>query len=122
MGGVKRNVTSRFGKTDLFARRIVITIPRMGVFIIAGAIAIGLLKISEVLITAIALGVTVAALLVIVEARWQLRNFRYEMQERISSALADWVVPDDLPDLRQVDDELDDMINGKTTILRVPKR
>lgn len=97
--GVRRRVTSRFKPTDLFARRLVITIPRSGVIIIAIAAMLGLARGGlDSIVTAVSLVVSIVAVATTVEARHQLRTFRYEMPMRLNSTMAAYQIPDD--DLR----------------------
>lgn len=120
--GVRKRVTSRFRPTDLFARRVVITIPRSGVIIIALAIAIGLSKVAAFasILTAVSLVVSVVAVATTVEARHQLRTFRYELPERLSSLVSAYQIPDDdlriAHELGLIDD--DDESGGNAPFIR----
>jgi hypothetical protein len=93
--GVRNRVTSRFRATDIFERRLVITIPRSGVVILAIAIVLGLR--ASGLASVLAIGSLVAAVVAIattIEARHQLRTFRYDLPERINEILAAYQIPD----------------------------
>jgi hypothetical protein len=97
--GVRKRVTSRFRPTDLFARRVVITIPRSGVIILAIAVVWGLKAAALYnILTAVAVVCSIVAVATTVEARHQLRTFRYELPERLSSLVSAYQIPDD--DLR----------------------
>lgn len=77
----------RFRKTDIFARKWVITIPRSGPFIIAGGLALGLtLHVQSVLATCIAAGMSLLSLIVIWESRWELRQFKYEIRASVTES------------------------------------
>lgn len=98
--GSRRMVTSRFRTTDIFTRRVVITISRSGVITIALSIFLGLTWTNKgATLSTVAVACTIIALAVIVEARHQLRCFRYELREKINEILATYQIPDD--DLRE---------------------
>jgi hypothetical protein len=93
--GVRKRVTSRFRPTDLFSRRVVITIPRSGVITITIAVILGLRGASlSGLLSIVALVCTVVAVATTIEARHQLRAFRYELPIRLSSVVAAYQIPD----------------------------
>jgi hypothetical protein len=124
----KKQVTSRFRSTDIFSRRVVITISRTGLLLIAFAVIVGEMKYPLLPITIISAIASVIALVTTVEARHQLRNLRYEIREKEAAQLQDWYVPEDIPDIRKSEDakallgEIEDDSDAKATILRIPKR
>jgi|SRR5215469_11173706 len=99
----KKKVTSRFRGTDIFSRRLVISIPRSGILVIVIAIIAGLIipMVYETILLITSTCFTLIALAVIIEARFQLRNFRYEIREQVTALRRQWIVPEDLEDLRE---------------------
>lgn len=125
----KKTVTSRFKGTDIFQRRIVITVTRSGVLLIVfGLITGGAASGSHMAmgyITIISVVSAIIALITTVEARHQLRCLRYELRDREIALMEGWQLPQDMPDLREsieaVFDDDEDKDNAKTTFLRLPK-
>jgi hypothetical protein len=115
--------TSRFRGTDLFSRRIVITISRSGILVLLGAVVVSLATIPLTVFTVINLVITAVALATVLEARHQLQTFQYEMTERIVARLEHWDIPEDMPDLREsieaAFEEVDP--NVTTHVLRLSK-
>lgn len=123
---VRKKPTSRFrGRSDLFRKRVVISIPPVGVAVIA--VAIGGAMISTAIqgrvIAAVGLVLSLVAIGTVIEARFQLRNFRYELQEQFAEALEALVIPDGETDLRaSVDDAFTGVENATHRIIRLRKR
>lgn len=120
---MRKKPTSRFRfRGDLFSKRIIITIPPLGALLVALTILVSVIADIQVRVMGwVSLLVSIIAVGVCAEARFQLRTFKYEMQEKITAQLTDWFVPDDLPDLRELwPEEGDD--NTETTSLRLPKQ
>jgi len=123
---VRKQVTSRFRGTDIFSRRIVITISRTGLLLIVFAVAVAVsasaVKFMTSVITIISVICAGVSIITTVEARHQLRNLRFEVRDKIVAYLDEWVHPDDIPHFD--DDELDVEEDGeiaKGTVLRIPK-
>lgn len=97
----RKKVTSRFRATDLFSTRVVITVTRSGVIILTTAIVIGI-KLAGVsgVIAIVGLICAVVAVATTVEARFQLRTLRHEVDERVNSLIAAYQIPDE--DLREL--------------------
>jgi hypothetical protein len=107
----------------MFRRRIVITVPRSGIAVIAGAVIISLTQFPYYILSSLALITTIIALAIIVEARYQLHSFRYEIREKITAKLANLEIPSQ--DLREsVEAVFDEVIDDDTatTLLRLSKR
>jgi hypothetical protein len=121
---VRKKPTSRFRGTDMFTRRIVITVPRGGAFLVAVGVCAGLgadAKVGRAL-TMVAVIVSIVAVISIAEARHQLRNFRYEMHEAISTAVKEMMIPD--ADLRESVDDVFEEVDPRVTarFVRLSKR
>jgi hypothetical protein len=125
----RKHPTSRFKSTDIFKRRIVITIPRSGAAILAVGIVVAFFTpaMAGKAMAAIAIVVSLVAILTVVEARHQLRNFRYEMQERIAAQIEGILaeIPDN--DLREQVEEIFEKAEGVPkdaahAFLRIPTR
>lgn len=99
MGKPRKSVTARLKPTDIFERRLVITVSRGGIVIITLAIVFGLrfASVGSVL-SAVGLVTSIVAITTTVEARHQLRTFRYEVVTRLNSTIATYQIPDN--DLR----------------------
>jgi hypothetical protein len=112
MVGARKSITSRFKPTDIFQRRIVITVPRSGALIITLAILFGLRYALPVLWSAVAIVTSIVAIVTIVEARHQLRTFRYDVVARLNSTIATYQIPDEdiriAHELGLIDDDEDE--------------
>lgn len=98
MVGARKSITSRFKPTDIFARRLVITVPRSGIVIITIAILLGMRFALANIESVVSLVVAVVAVATTVEARHQLRTMRYEVVTRLNSTVATYQIPEE--DLR----------------------
>jgi hypothetical protein len=100
---VRKKPTNRFrGRGDLFRRRIVISVPPAAAGLIAVSVSFALIVPISMgkIVTAIGLVLSLVAIGTVLEARFQLRNFRYELQEQFGEALEALVIPDGETDLR----------------------
>jgi hypothetical protein len=110
----------RHKPSDFFVKKLIITIPRSGALLLGLWIALGLgihsylygtfLSIMSLVMTSLALGV-------IIEARWRMRNFRYEITKEITEAFSSCTTPD--VDLRETEAEIEDAEN---IVVRLSKR
>jgi hypothetical protein len=120
---MRKTVTSRFKRGSLFDKRIVITLPRSGVAVLALGLA-GALVIPAAqgkIMVALGLILSVVAIATVLEARHQIRTFRYEMQERISAWVESCTIPDDT-DLREsVEAAFKEVDDATTRRIRLPK-
>lgn len=91
----RKSITSRFKPTDLFERRLVITVPRSAIIIITLGVAVGLDKSLTTGVAIASVIAAVAATVTTIEARHQLRTFRYEAVTRLNSVMASYQIPDD---------------------------
>jgi membrane protein YdbS with pleckstrin-like domain len=112
---------TRFNYTDLFTRKLIITIPRLG----AVAIALSLVITTTILVVScwkiqefgFSMGLTgmiftLVAWATIIETRYQLRRFRYEIQERLTAALDNLALDDAREEIKD---------NAETDFIRLPK-
>jgi steroid 5-alpha reductase family enzyme len=101
---MRKRVTSRFNRGSLFDKRIVITLPRSGVVMLALATGAALVipPVMGQIMTGVAVIITIVAIATVAEARYQLRTFKHEMQERIVA----WMDIPDEPDLRNAVDDI----------------
>lgn len=95
MATARKSITSRFKPTDVFQRRIVITVPRSAIIIITLGIAVGLDRSLTTAVAVVSVIAAVVALATTVEARHQLHTFRYEAVTRLNSVMAAYQIPDD---------------------------
>lgn len=95
MARARKSITSRFKPTDLFERRLVITVPRSAIIIITLGVAVGLDKSLTTGVAIVSVIAAVAATATTIEARHQLRTFRYEAVTRLNSVMASYQIPDD---------------------------
>ena len=124
----RKTPTSRFKTTDIFSRRIVITIPRSGIAIVT--IGVIWAMTAPIMQGKIVIGIGVITSLVaiatILEARHQLRTFRYEVSVKITEILESYLIPEDTQDLRDKVEEVFDEIgvnsNTSHSRIRIPKR
>jgi hypothetical protein len=78
---------TRITPANMFTRKLVITIPRSGAVVIALAICVTLVPAAlQTLIILVNASVTIVALAACMEARYQLRRFRFEIRERLVEA------------------------------------
>lgn len=98
MAKPRRAVTSRLKPTDMFERRLVITVSRGGIITLTIATIASLRFAAPTVEAVIALVTSVVAIATTLEARHQLRTFRYEIVTRLNSTVAAYQIPDD--DLR----------------------
>jgi hypothetical protein len=71
---------------DIFAKRIIITIPRNGVIVLALALALSVTRASlGYWLNVVSLAITLAALTVVLVARRQVRELRYEMHSALNN-------------------------------------
>jgi hypothetical protein len=98
----RKEVTSRFrNRSDLFTKRIVITVSPVGALIVVVGMVVASTRFPYYWLSSIAVISTIVAIATVVEARHQLRTFRYEITAKIVARLEDWDVPENLPDLRE---------------------
>jgi hypothetical protein len=112
----------------MFSRRIVITIPRSGVGIFTiGVISAMYIPIARAQVI-IAIGIIsgLVSIATVLEARHQLRTFRYEISDKITEILESYLIPEDTLDLRdsveKVFEEAGVNGNSSHSKLRLPKR
>lgn len=98
MAKPRKSITSRLKPTDVFERRLVITVSRGGIITITIALILGIQRAMPTLTTVVALVTAVVAVVTTLEARHQLRTFRYEIVSRLNSTMSAYQIPDD--DLR----------------------
>lgn len=86
---VRKQVTSRFRGTDMFSRRIVIVISRTGLALIIFSVACAafLTPVASKITAFVSLITALVAAGVVIEARHQLRTFKYEAAEKLASRL-----------------------------------
>lgn len=96
MAGMRKRVTSRFRSTDIFSARFVISVPRMGAVLIAAAILLAVKNaIAANVVSVVALVCAAIAIVTTMEARHQLRTFKFDMVERTSRLIAAYQIPDE---------------------------
>lgn len=119
----RKEVTSRFRGTDIFSRRIVITVSRSGLLAVIVSTTIIGLRFPYGIINIISVVCTIIALMTTIEARHQLRNLRYEIREKEVAQLEHWTVPEGLPDLRaSVEAAFEDIDDATAVELRLSER
>lgn len=112
----------------MFSRRLVITIPRSGAVIIAIGIFAALYNsiVQAKFLIAIGIISAIVAVGTVLEARHQLRTFRYEVSDKITEILESYLIPEDDMDLRDKVEEIFEGVGVKDNTthakLRLSKR
>jgi hypothetical protein len=88
-------MTTRLRKSTLFRYRIIVTMPPWSVFLLAGAIALGLMARPMLLVTIISIITTALSLILVTVARRQVTALRYDVHEALNNIGNDDLVLED---------------------------